>query len=350
MKVKRLVGLFARRNVFDRVEPRLAIGEGKPFGEQKRGVGAVRVHRPLQGIEAFKPVVGNAGKQRGQPRHFVHNLRGMFVVPVGSHAVGNELNDLPISLRFAERLHCFVKPLDAALGAGEGALPFERSGGREDEIGVAAGLGEVDILDDEEFEAAHAGCRDAGGAFAPLADRAKAGIFDQGVLRVGHLAVVFEEKTAAGAGDGVGARDTGDPVHDIERVLAQVGHLPARVIPEPAEVIDGAIRIVGPLRCRTQPQVVVQVRRRIAVRRIAEARRHVPKVAHLDRDQSSDSPAANQFARPLIMRTGPLLCADLYHPLVTPGHFDHPAAFADEQRQRLLHVHVLPSGAGHHGH
>ncbi len=138
------------------IELRFAVREGKLLGEEKRRVSAVRVHGPLQGLEAFKTVVVHARKQWRQSCHLVHDVRGMFVVPVRAHAVGDQLNDLPVSLGFAERLHYFIDSLDAALRAGKGALFFERGDGREDEVGVAAGLGEVDVLDDEEL--AHAEC------------------------------------------------------------------------------------------------------------------------------------------------------------------------------------------------
>ena len=71
-----------------------------------------------------------------------------------AHAVGDELDDLPVGLGFAEGVDGLVDALDAAFGAGEGAFFFERGGGGEDEVGVAAGLGEVDVLDDEELAVA----------------------------------------------------------------------------------------------------------------------------------------------------------------------------------------------------
>src|SRR6185503_15220 len=88
-----------------------------------------------------------------------------------------------------------------------------------------------------ELQTTHAGGRNAGGAFAPLTNRAEAGILDHHVLRIGHFTIVLEEVSAAGARDGVGAFDARNPVHDVERVLTEVGHLAARIVPEPPEMV-----------------------------------------------------------------------------------------------------------------
>ena len=155
---------------------------------------------------------------------------------------------------------------------------------------------------------------------------------------------------AAGAGDRHCPRDAGNPMHDIERMLTQVGHLPAGIVPEPAEMVDRAVQVVRPLRRRTEPHVVIQLGRRRSVGRIAETRRDVPKVARLDRYQFPNPAGANQLAGPLIMGPGTLLRADLDHSLVSPRRRNHPAPFAHEQRQRLFHIHVFSRRAGQHRH
>ena len=103
------------------------------------------------------------------------------------------------------------------------------------------------------------------------------------------------------------------------------------------------------LRGRSQPHVPVEIGRRIAVGRPSEARHDVAKRTHAHRDDLAEFPFRDQFPRPLIVRPGALLRSDLHDALVSLGHVDHPAAFADEQRQRFLDVHVLAGGAGQHG-
>src|SRR5262245_26666069 len=57
---------------------------------------------------------------------------------------------------------------------------------------------------------------------------------EEGVLRVGRLAVVLEAKSSADAGDRL-RHALEKPVNDVEAVMAEVGHLAAGVVPEPAE-------------------------------------------------------------------------------------------------------------------
>ncbi len=49
-----------------------------------------------------------------------------------------------------------------------------------------------------------------------------------------------------------------------------------------------------------------------------------------------------------IVWSGALLGSNLHHALVPAGRLEHPAALADEERQRLLHIDVLARGAGQH--
>src|SRR5437667_7637609 len=181
--------------------------------------------------------------------------------------------------------------------------------------------------------AAHARLRHTGGALAKLAHGLEAGVFDDHVLNVRHLAVVFQEKSSAGARHCRWPFHTGDPVDRVERVLAEVGHLAAGVIPEPAEMVDGAVRIVRPLRRRAEPHFIIQFRRRISIGRIAKSRRDVAKIVALNGNKFAEPPAADEFARLLIMRTGTLLGSDLHDAFMAARRFDHPTSFAHKQRQ-----------------
>src|SRR5690242_3362194 len=61
-------------------------------------------------------------------------------------------------------------------------------------------------------------------------------VFEQGVLRVRSFAVVLQRPAAAGGGDGLRSLRIKHPLHDIEVVGAKIRHLPAGIVPEPAEM------------------------------------------------------------------------------------------------------------------
>src|SRR5438445_1969623 len=109
-------------------------------------------------------------------------------------------------------------------------------------------------------------------------------------------------------------------------------------------MVDRAVRVVISLRRRAEPHFIIKFRR------ISEAWRNVAKIIALDRNKLADAAIANEFARSLIMRRRPLLSSDLDHPLVAARHIDHPAAFLDEKRERLLDVYIFACVAGHHAH
>ena len=195
--------------------------------------------------------------------------------------------------------------------------------------------------------------RRRGRAAAALPVRPRGGparVFEQSVLRVGRLAVVLQGEPSAGAGDGRRGRGIQEPVHDVERVLPEVGHLPAGIIPEPPEVVDRPVGVVRPLGGGAEPHVVIKSRRRLAVGGRAEAGHDVAVVPHPDRDDLADPAAADQLASFLVVRPGALLGADLNDPVVPPGDVDHPPPLARKERERLLDIHVLARRTGHHGH
>ncbi len=143
-----------------------------------------------------------------------------------AHAVGDELDDLPVGFGFAEGLYSFVDSLDAAFGAGEGALFFERGGGREDDVGEAAGLGEVDVLDDEELAVAECVADVAGvgvggdGVFALDVEALEFALLDG----ADHLVVV--EAFGGGEGDAPVGFEFGADVGVVDFLVAgeDVGH------------------------------------------------------------------------------------------------------------------------------
>src|SRR5688500_3062097 len=133
-----------------------------------------------------------------------------------------------------------------------------------------------------KIEAAHAETFTSGGSFAVLADRIELFVFDDGILRVGDFAIVFEEVTSAGAVNGFRRADIQEVLDEVEGMLAEVGHLAAGIIPEPAEVIDGAIWVVRLLRRGTEEHFVIHTGGWRAIRRLSEAGRDVSHEGVLD--------------------------------------------------------------------
>ena len=94
----------------------------------------------------------------------------------------------------------------------------------------------------------------------------------EALLQIGRLAIVFEGEASAER------HHFGRPFHAGHQqkcrhaVGPQVGQLAARIIPEPAEVVQPAVRLVGLLGRRPEPQVVIEIGRRILHRRLAETR------------------------------------------------------------------------------
>src|SRR5688572_3639578 len=111
---------------------------------------------------------------------------------------------------------------------------------------------------------------------------------------------------------------------------AEIGHLPAGVIPEPAEMVERAVWVVSPPRRRAEPHFVIQIGRRILIRRIAKARRDVAEKVALHGNELPQPSAANELARPLIMRAGALLRSHLHDGFVAARRVHHPAALANE--------------------
>src|SRR5204862_1876381 len=91
------------------------------------------------------------------------------------------------------------------------------------------------------------------------------------------------------------------PMHDVERVMSQVGHLTAGIIPEPTKMINASLGIVLPPRSRSEEHVPIEFGWRIAVRRRAEAGEDVAIRVHAHRVDVSDLPVTNQLPRSLIV-------------------------------------------------
>src|SRR5260370_35619534 len=126
---------------------------------------------------------------------------------------------------------------------------------------------------------------------------------------------------------------------------AQVRHLDAGIIPEPAEMVQRAVRVVGTPRRGTKPEIVIEIRRGSSIGWRAEAGHDVPKGSHASAVNLADVPGAQDIARLLEVLTAPLLGADLHDAFVALSRDCDPAAFPNEQGERLLDVNVLARGA-----
>ncbi len=178
-------------------------------------------------------------------------------------------------------------------------------------------------------------------AARPAAD--EAGVLEERLEHVGRLADA-PERVAAAHRRHLARRLVGDPLHDVDVVRQQVRGLAARVVPEPAEVVERALRVVRHEGRGPQPHVPVGRREPIADR-LAEAGQHVAVRRHPHAADVADVARAHELEAALVVAAGALLRAHLHHALVGGRRLQHPVAFAHHVRQRLLDVDVLARGA-----
>src|ERR1017187_8440896 len=169
------------------------------------------------------------------------------------------------------------------------------------------------------------------------------------VLRIGRLAVVLEREAPAAALHQGWPLDVHDPQDLVDHVSAQIRHLSARVIPEPAEMVQAAMRLERLLRRRTLPHIVVEIGGRVLHLRLAESRIDVAVGRHPDGMHFAERSAVDHllgFADALAMAP---LRAHHDDAVVFARRLYYPLAFVVEHRHRLLDVNVLACGAGHGG-
>ena len=91
---------------------------------------------------------------RREPADLVPDRLGVRLAPAGAHPVREVEDDRQVVARARRRLDRLAHALDAALGVGDGALALGPGrGGRQDDVGELRGLGQEQVLDDEEVEA-----------------------------------------------------------------------------------------------------------------------------------------------------------------------------------------------------
>src|SRR5258708_28066766 len=76
----------------------------------------------------------------------------MLILPVSPHLISEILDDLPIRLAVLERFKDLIEALNPPLRAGEGTFLFQAGRSRQHNVGVAAGITEKKILNEQELE------------------------------------------------------------------------------------------------------------------------------------------------------------------------------------------------------
>ena len=99
-----------------------------------------------------EPFVGDARKRGVDRRNLVHDFgraAELLRVARGGH---QHAEDLPVCMRISRGIDHLPDALDAALAVGERAVLLEEARARQDDVGELRGLGEEQLLDDEEVQ------------------------------------------------------------------------------------------------------------------------------------------------------------------------------------------------------
>ena len=110
-----------------------------------------------------------------------------------------------------------------------------------------------------------------------------------------------------------------------------------------------AVRIEGPLRRRSQPEVVIHARRHGPVGRIARVLHPVQVRPHSHLAHLPQPPRMHELDRLAVVVPAAPHRAHLHHAPVSVGRRHHRPPLRDARRQRLLAIHVLARLARHHG-
>src|SRR5262249_34214007 len=156
------------------------------------------------------------------------------------------------------------------------------------------------------------------------------------------------EELAAAGGDAHGGVQPDHHAQGVQPVDAVVAQLAGAVVPVPVPVVVEAVLVEGALRRRPQPQVVVHLGGRLAVRLLADAL----AVAGDPGAGEGDLPelaGAHELRGAGEVRTTAPLGAQLDDALVLAGGLDHAPALDQVVRGRLLDVDVLAGLAGPDG-
>src|SRR5215510_1661549 len=131
-------------------------------------------------------------------------------------------------------------------------------------------------------------------------------------------------------------------MNHVHIVNAHVRELPAGIAVEPAEAIEGAVLVVRDFRSGAEPRLPIEIGGRRFVRRFADAfGPFVLDVEGAHGGDLADAAATNELdGLAAVIRRTPLQ-ADLHYALIPLSRLDHPAAFGDHERKRLLDINIL---------
>ena len=129
-------------------------------------------NRPLEEAFLLQSLVGGPAVDGGHLGDLVQHLfRRGEVEAGGAHPLSQQADDLPIRLRFSQRLDRLAHSLNAPVGSCEGAIPLDERSPRQDDMSQLGRLGEEDVLYHEEVQ-----------LFQAVADVVYIGVGEHGVF------------------------------------------------------------------------------------------------------------------------------------------------------------------------
>ncbi len=165
-------------------------------------------------------------------------------------------------------------------------------------------------------------------------------VFKRGYLRIRCLMVIVIEQLPAAAGDGLRQFDPEAPPGDVDLVYAVVARVACSVVPEPVPVIVEPVAIERPLRCRPEPEVIVDVRGCFTVGHTADG---APPLAVNRLGHSYFAKLARLQVLDCIIKSfcAAGLCAVLNNPAVLAGQIHQQTSLGYRVAQRLLDIYIF---------
>ena len=154
-----VIGALAGRHELGEHEGAASVGAGE--ADPVQHLGAFRrllVAGPLRRADALQQFEAHAPVSRRQAGDLVENLAGVVVMGRVAHGIHQLDDDFPILIA-GQRLDHLAHSVHAALGAGEGALLFQRGTAGQEHVGVLRGFVQEQVLQHHAFHVAE-GCDD----------------------------------------------------------------------------------------------------------------------------------------------------------------------------------------------